>query len=381
MLDVESLVPFLAQRGLLSADWIVEGDLTIRSVARRNRNIMVEGPGGQGFVVRQPDPLSSESRRTLAAEACLLEFCRRDETTVLARWLPPLTLRDHDRGLHVIGLIPGARTLHAHLLAQSPTSGTIAGPSRDLGRALGTLHRVLRRPGMVDDPALAWLRDVPPWAFRAHRPEITLLDALSPAGVRLFQILQAEAKLGALLETLAAKWRPEAVIHGDVRSDNVLVSAQGTLNEDSAGGVWIIDWEFVQVGDPAWDVAGALHDGLVLWTASMPLRPSLSPDEMVARARLPIEAIRDLSRSFWQGYVEAAALHPRRVGDSAEALYRRASAFAVARLIQAALELCGERDDLPVQAVLLLQLAANLAADLPRAAEALFGIAFDTALP
>ena len=57
MLSVDGATSFLIQRGLIDPVWIVDGALTIRTIARRNRNLRVEGPGGGGIsdqAARQP---------------------------------------------------------------------------------------------------------------------------------------------------------------------------------------------------------------------------------------------------------------------------------------------------------------------------------------
>jgi hypothetical protein len=382
MLDVDNVLPFLIDQGLVQTDWIPEGELTIRSVARRNRNLMIEGPDGQGFVIKQPDTFAEKAQETLSSEARFYDFCHQEEAAqVLLRWLPPLTLRDLDNGLLVLGLIPGARALHVHQLARRTDAGLITGFNKSLGRALGTLHRLFRRPGLADDQGLSWLKVPLPWVFQAHRPALSVLTDLSGAAASVLRIIQSSTDLRSLLDSLPAQWRCETVIHGDIKSENVLVSDR--VDEDAADdeAIWLIDWEFVQLGDPAWDLAGALHDAVVLWTCSMPLEPALKPEQMAAGARVPLEAIRETTRALCRGYVESSGMDRSSPSEASGSLFRRAVAFSVARLIQAAVEQARERDELPVQAVLLLQIAANLAADPQRVALTLYGINLEAGLP
>ena len=55
MLGVDNVADFLLEKGLIDTAWIIDGALTVRSAARRNRNLRVEGPGGTGFLIKQPD--------------------------------------------------------------------------------------------------------------------------------------------------------------------------------------------------------------------------------------------------------------------------------------------------------------------------------------
>ncbi len=45
MLSVDDATAFLVERGLIDPAWIIDGVLTIKSAARRNRNLRVEGAG------------------------------------------------------------------------------------------------------------------------------------------------------------------------------------------------------------------------------------------------------------------------------------------------------------------------------------------------
>jgi hypothetical protein len=358
MLDVDNAIPFLLERGWINPEWVVDGDLTIRSRARRNRNLSAEGPNHLGYLIKQPDELASEGHRTLRAEAAFYDFCQQEPAaSAVARFLPRMVYRETDRALHVLELVPRAMTLGAH----HGSSDALAFPidaSRLLGEALGTLHRVFRLPGLAQDPRLDWLTRPMPWVFSAHRPWPGLLANMSPAGARVLQIIQEHEGLDAHLDRLRTQWRTETIIHGDLKSDNVLVR-RSTSSERARTKVWLVDWELAQLGDPAWDLAGALHDFLLLWTASMPLNPELSTEERITQARYPLDALRPAARSFWEGYQSSAALAP----GAADDLMLRAVAFSGARLILAAYEMSAEQVELSALTVLLLQISANLLAN------------------
>ena len=353
MLDVDNAIPFLIERGLIEPEWIVDGGLTIRSVARRNRNLRVETPNETGYFIKQPDELAPGCVRTLRAEAAFYTFCQEEPAAApVAQFLPRMLYRDPDRSLHVLGLVPESVTLGAYH-ASSSTAAFPISASRRLGEALGTLHRVFRLPGLALDRRLDGLTSGIPWAFVAHRPGPELLAHLSPAGARVLQILQEQRDLDARLTSLRAQWRDETLIHGDVKSENVLVRAG---SESDRSEVWLLDWELAQVGDPAWDLAGVLHDFLLFWTSSMPLDPALSAEERTTQSKYPLEVIRPAIRAFWDAYRSSAALTP----ETASALLSRAVAFSGVRLIQVAREMSAEDVHLSALTVLLLQICANL---------------------
>ena len=163
-----------------------------------------------------------------------------------------------------------------------------------------------------------------------HQPGPENCAGLSRADLEILRILQANAGFVEHLERLTRSWRPETVIHGDIRFDNVLVRSPRADEEVDAIELWIVDWEMVRIGDPAWDLAGALQDFLVLWVSSMPLSDELTTEEMTARARVPLDELRAASRALWAGYRAAAGLEVAEEGG----FLRRAVAFAAVRLIQ-----------------------------------------------
>jgi len=373
-LTVDTALPYLLKRGLIDPDWIIDGDLTIRCAARRNRNLRVEGPSGAGFLIKQADELAHLGHLTLNNEAAFHEFCRHEAAAgEIEALLPRIAFRDRERSLHALELVAHAMTLHAYHTARD-AGGFPDAPSRALGQALGTVHRVFRLPAFAAHPRLAWLSDHLPGALREQRPSPATLATLTPAGARMLRILQEHEDLGNGLGRLGLQWRPDTVIHGDIKSDNILVRPVGNRPDDQRVEVFIVDWEFVQIGDPAWDLAGVLHDYLIFWTSSMPLSPALSADEMVDQARCPLEVIRPAIRALWEGYLSTAGLGLAQADD----LLRRAVLFSAARLIQAAHELCALRDEILAQAVILIQISANLLAEPESARVHLYGVPLGT---
>jgi len=370
MLNADSAVPYLLERGLIDPDWIIDGDLTIRCAARRNRSLRVEGPSGAGFLIKQADELARGGRLTLSNEAAFHEFCLHEPGAApVVEFLPRITFHDREHSLHALELVVGAMTFRSYHCAHDADGFPVA-PSRALGQALGTVHRVFRLPAFAEHPRLVWLRDHLPGALQEHRPSPATLATLSPAGARLLRILQEHADLGDQLDRLGSQWRPDTLIHGDIKSDNLLVRPTGKVSDNAAVDVFIVDWEFVQIGDPAWDLAGALHDYLIFWTSAMPLGPTLSAEEMVDQARYPLEVIRPAIRALWDGYLSTADLGLSQADD----LLRRAVLFSAARLIQAAHELCGLEDEIPAQAVILIQISANLLSEPESGQVHLYGI-------
>src|SRR5262245_39274091 len=75
LLGVESATAFLIDRGLIDGTAAAVGSFTVRDAARRNRNLRVEGADGEGYLIKQPDPLEDEAEVTLRNEVAFLRLC------------------------------------------------------------------------------------------------------------------------------------------------------------------------------------------------------------------------------------------------------------------------------------------------------------------
>jgi hypothetical protein len=239
-----------------------------------------------------------------------------------------------------------------------------------VGSALATVHTTFRLPGLAEDPRLGWLPHNLPWVMLVHKPGPELLATLSPANCEVLRLLQSQDGLGGRLDRLRKLWQPDTVIHGDVKADNLLYVPAAAGAGPAADEVCLVDWEMVQVGDPAWDVAGVFQDLVLLWVNSMPLTEHVGVEELAARAGQPWRVVQAALRAFWRAYERGAGLAPA----AANRVLLRAVSFSAARLIQTAYEWAQSASALPVQSVLLLQVSTNLLQDPEEAQARFYGI-------
>lgn len=355
MLTVDNAHAYLLDQGLISAGAVTEGDIEISSATRRNSNLQVTSSGGSNYLIKQPSDRQSEATHTLRREALFYAYCQEEPAvsrveSLLAR----LIYVDYEQAVLVLELLRHAVPLSRHYDQSTPTEFPVA-TAGAIGRALGLIHRTFQAPEVLGSPQLGFLEQGTPWVLQVHRPTPHLLADLSAANLELVRVLQADPDVGAQLDELRLAWQPQTVIHGDVRMDNFLVVP---ASDGAAGSVlYLVDWELVQVGDPAWDVAGALHDFVVLWVLSMPNDAPLS--ELVAAARHPFSVMRPAIAALWRNYCQVQGLTP---GPS-RSLLERTVRFSAARVIQAACEMAAYFPIMPPPAVLLLQIGVNLLAD------------------
>jgi Ser/Thr protein kinase RdoA (MazF antagonist) len=363
-LTVDTVVPYLLERNLVSVAAIVEGDLEVIDAGRRNHNLKIVRRDGPSYLIKQPGEGEHSTDMTIRCEAAFYNHCKRDPIAAeVGEVLPNLYCWDEERNLLVLELVDG-RPLWTHYAATSPPEFS-CDSAAPLGDALGTFHRAFRERLSLSDE-WAGLPTAPPWILFAHRPTPEIFARLSPANLQVLKLLQKNRTMTASLETLCNEWTPDALIHNDIKGDNVLV----TTHTDGHVSVRIVDWELIQIGDAAWDVGTVFRDFLDYWLLSVPLSGDLSPEQMLEGAHVPLAKIHPATRAFWQAYRRAAWIDP----DTAGPFLLRALRFAAARMAQGAYELSSTVPQPSNYAVAMLQLAANILADPRDASVHLFGI-------
>ncbi|HVH13786.1 MAG TPA: hypothetical protein VM759_12080, partial [Longimicrobium sp.] len=155
MLNLENATPYLLQHGLITPATVIDGNLSVRSVVRRNRNLFVTRDDGPGYLLKQPD--GEDAVHSLQREAAFCSFCHAEPAVApLREWIPALRHLNVAGGVVGLELFPGARTLWSHY-ASFPPEAFPAEVAGGTGRALGTVHRLFRAPELRGDPRLGWM--------------------------------------------------------------------------------------------------------------------------------------------------------------------------------------------------------------------------------
>jgi aminoglycoside phosphotransferase (APT) family kinase protein len=336
---------YLVERRLVPAGAVLDGSPRVVNRSRRNRALQWETDAGGRLLVKQA--AGEADTRTLAHEAAVYEFLASASLGGDLR-VPALHSYDAERDLLVLELVPGEDLRRRHVR----TGRFSRAVARATGRALAALHGV----GLAGLPDCVAARR--PAALMLHRPTLALLESVSAANVAYLRLVQEYGELVRLIEELRADWRTNALVHGDLRWDNILVSGRRD------GGVTLVDWEFANVGDWRWDVASLLADYVGLWVAE------LGPSGDGARAAALLARMRPAMDVFWSAYAERRGLETttaiRSLGDVVRFL-------GVVLLERGAQELHG-KSQLSARAVLLAQVAFNVLQRPDDAAHQLLGI-------
>jgi aminoglycoside phosphotransferase (APT) family kinase protein len=326
-LDESKVVHYLLGLGLVNPRLVLDDDLVVTDVSRRNAVFLVTTSRGPTLVVKQGGRDASDSLRWEAEVLSALTTVRN-----LRGRVPELVHASRD-GARIVLRSPGGA-------GDWRIGVSVAGA---LGRSLAEVHA-----------ARIELPDPPPgvdrlWGLTLPAPDHEQLNDLSAGALDMLARLQTSSELCERLERLRDDVREDAFVHGDLRWDNCLTQPRPGSQRRTR--VLLIDWELAGRGDAAGDVGAALAEYLRLWASSLPIVDAANPGLLLAHARHPLARLRPAMRAFWSAYQRAAA-RPIPL--------RRAAEFAGVRLLQAAIEQAHGLASASAHLVALLRVGANM---------------------
>lgn|GEM_PF-3957714 len=243
-----AIVRRLLDAGVLRAADVVDGEVVLSDLSQSNCVYALDDATGRALVVkagRGERPLDQGSRE----REHQLYRAVADHPAVAAEAPVPELVADLGDVL-VLRRVSRGDTLGARYR----DGGLAAIDGAALGRAIGTWHR-LGDVLLTADPSWAG-RGRLPWVMRSLTMDRAELASLHPPLAELADRLRETGPLVEVVEQAAAAWRPDALVHGDVRWDNALVAGDGPA-------VTLVDWEFADHGDAGWDLASAVVEAVV----------------------------------------------------------------------------------------------------------------------
>jgi aminoglycoside phosphotransferase (APT) family kinase protein len=354
VLTISEVIPYLCQRGLLSRTEVVDGEIRVFDVSRRNRNFKVRCQTGTSLFIKQGQLRDGFS--TVRREAAVYRLLAGTSNGApIYPNLPRFLDYDDLEDVLVIEFLSSAIDLRRY--EHRRRSHSIRAATK-LGSALANLHRCIPA-----DDASERLGEGEPGVLMAQRPGLALMRDFSGASIDLIRLIQADVDLLGHLEALHSQWRSEALIHHDVRWDNILVAPR-------TGRVAIIDWETAAVGDPAWDVGAAIGDYLSQWLLSIPATANTPPDQVLHLAHRPLPTFQPAIAALWEAYCRTADLTP---AQQAKFIIQVAR-YTGLKLLQSAIEQVQILPAWTVSAICQLQVGANMMAQPAQGTQVLLGL-------
>jgi aminoglycoside phosphotransferase (APT) family kinase protein len=347
-LEQSQVAHYLLSLGLVNPRAVVEEDLAVTDVSRRNTVFLATTAAGPTYVVKQAGPASAA---TLRHEAAVLRGLA--GVPALAGRVPELTHYD-DAAVRLVLRSPAGALDWSD---QHATGRVPRLPARALGRALAAVHAA--RPEVDDLPSGVDRL----WGLSLPEPSHEQLRDLSAGALDLVARMQASRDLCDRLLRLRYGAGEDGFVHGDLRWDNCMALAAPGARRRTR--VLLIDWELAGRGEPAQDVGAALAEYLRLWVGSVPIVDPADPGRLVGRAQHPLARMQPAMRALWDAYRRAS---PRPVA------LRRVTELAAVRLLQTAVEHAQGLATASAHVVTLLQVADNVLRAPEDAAWSLMGL-------
>jgi Ser/Thr protein kinase RdoA (MazF antagonist) len=365
ILTRNNLADYLLERGLLSFESVVDGNLMVVEASRRNRNFKVIRKNHPGYFVKQIKEWEPQSIATLQCEATCYWLAQNDprlSETDLVQLMPRYYFYDSSRHALVTELLPDGENLSEYHRRLGKFPMEIA---RQLGRRLGGYHRDAGE-GLKESPHASVFTRKVPWVLSVHQHSALLFNPLSAANARLLEIVRAYPEFQERLDALRAEWQVNGLIHGDMKWDNCLVCAEDQENGESA--LKVVDWEMADLGDVCWDVGAIFQAYLSFWISSIPSTGEAPSPELIARAQYPLEEMQPAIRAFWETYAESFEAAKR------QELLERSMKYGAARMIQTAYEWMYYSQQVTASTLYLLQVSMNILKNPTEAISSLLGL-------
>lgn len=175
LLGIDNAAAYLVARGLIEARSIVEGDLKIVDMSRRNRNLQILRHNDASLLLKQPSSAgANNSIMAIKKEALLYLLMQTDADFMALKEIAPRIFDFDDReNVMVTEFIDKARSWNEHNYHSSTSAEPVSKEeSAELGRMMAAYHKAFS--GFADSPNLHFLQGgfVPAASVVRPGPEI-----------------------------------------------------------------------------------------------------------------------------------------------------------------------------------------------------------------
>jgi len=320
---------------------------------------------GQAYLLKQPYLYDASYLESVTREAMFYELVKFDARFSDVRHIFPNSLDfDSQRKILILDYTVEGKSLWQQLSQYRPMLiFNLIEEMQEIGKLLATFHSIVVSSNEISNISSKLHRSISQFT----QPQPQILSQISAANFQLLKIIQQQSGLCTSLEQLQSEWQVQSFIHGDLRFDNIVIIPK---NQDrNSSQIKIVDWEFADLGDPAWDIATVFQELLSCWIYGLSDRQA--PEDASANEQI-LKEMQAAMRSFWYGYRRMRLIS----GIEANKLLRRSVRYCASRLVHAAYESLQYSFQLSYAAIYHVQVGANILRDQDSGSVHLLGIPF-----
>jgi aminoglycoside phosphotransferase (APT) family kinase protein len=283
ILTRENVIAFLAARGVIASD----ASPAVSDLRRTNRVFRVAAEPTVLFVKQSPT-MNAAAYAGSRREASLYGLAAHDEA--LRRLAPRLAYCDSRFGVLVTEERAGAVDFAAFAREEGRAPADF---EEKLADALARHHaRALASLGLHQAEFDEGRRCPAVLTLGHARPDAWI--AFGPIGPQVAALFRRRRRLARLFNETQIDWRFDALIHGDLGFENIVLYPRSAVSPL----FYFVDWEMACLGDAAWDLATILRPAL---TATMTGRALEAEFGAISAFRPPPLDLAPRSR-FWRAY-------------------------------------------------------------------------------
>jgi len=133
-----------------------------------------------------------------------------------------------------------------------------------------------------------------------QRIEPEIFGEVPAEALKFFTLYQKYESLEKAIAELGNAFKPSCFTHNDFKFNNILLSRDWQQNDKNI--LRIIDWESFSWGDPAFDLGTLIASYLQIWLNSMVVSPSLTIEESLRSAIIPLDKLQPSIATFQKAY-------------------------------------------------------------------------------
>ena len=220
----------------------------------------------------------------------------------LRSWIPEVLHFDGENSIIVFRYLDDYRDLMDFYAKENTYPTEVAAA---IGTILATIHRdTLNRKDYQEffcsQSDHLNTDQIPKWIRGLERIGPEIFGQVPADGLKFFALYQRYDSLGQAMAELGSAFTPCCVTHNDLKLNNILLHTD--WKHESTSIVRLIDWERCTWGDPAFDLGTLIASYLQIWLSSLVISKSLSIEESLRLAMIPLEQLQPSIAALTQAY-------------------------------------------------------------------------------